>query len=94
MRVPCAQIVEDCSTLDKLVRLLVVSEGPLTMNKQKTVKDAKDCSTSTKTPKWLAPLLLLIDRLEKVAVLTQRKQIMHKVTNRMWKWFDLNTGKI
>ncbi|XP_076681578.1 HECT, UBA and WWE domain containing E3 ubiquitin protein ligase 1 isoform X3 [Andrena cerasifolii] len=99
MRVPCAQIVEERAILDKLVRLLVVCEGPLTANKNKVVsKDSKEASadfheTSTKTPKWLAPLLLLIDRLEKVAILTKRKQLMHKVTNRMWKWFDLSTGK-
>ncbi|XP_012277229.1 E3 ubiquitin-protein ligase HUWE1 isoform X2 [Orussus abietinus] len=93
MRVPCAQIVEEYAILDKLVRLLVVSEGPLTENKNKTAKDVKENPTATKTPKWLAPLLLLIDRLEKVAVLTQRKQLMHKATNRVWKWFDLSTGK-
>ncbi|XP_057320129.1 E3 ubiquitin-protein ligase HUWE1-like isoform X1 [Microplitis mediator] len=94
MRVPCAQIVEECAILDKLVRLLVISEGPLTLNKNKLSKDCKDGQMpAVKTPKWLAPLLLLIDRLEKVAVLTQRKQLMHKVTNRIWKWFDLSTGK-
>lgn len=94
MRVPCAQIVEECAILDKLVRLLVVSEAPLTANKNKLAKDSKDGgSPSVKTPKWLAPLLLLIDRLEKVATLTKRKQLMHKVTTRMWKWFDLSTGK-
>lgn len=91
MRVPCAQIVQDCVILDKLVRLLVISEGPLTSNKNKITKDNQ--TAIAKTPKWLAPLLLLIDRLEKVAILTQRKQLMHKVTNRVWKWFDLSTGK-
>ncbi|XP_034939530.1 E3 ubiquitin-protein ligase HUWE1 isoform X2 [Chelonus insularis] len=94
MRVPCAQVVEECATLDKLVRLLVISEGPLTTNKNKLSKESKEGLTPVaKTPKWLAPLLLLIDRLEKIAVLTQRKQLMHKVTNRVWKWFDLNSGK-
>lgn len=94
MRVPCAQIVEECAILDKLVRLLVVSEGPLTANKNRLAKDSKDSgATGVKTPKWLAPLLLLIDRLEKVAILTKRKQLMHKITTRAWKWFDLSTGK-
>ncbi|XP_070171266.1 E3 ubiquitin-protein ligase HUWE1 isoform X5 [Polyergus mexicanus] len=94
MRVPCAQIVEECAILDKLVRLLVVSEAPLTAHKSKIAKDNKDNGVlSMKTPKWLAPLLLLIDRLEKVATLTKRKQLMHKVTTRAWKWFDLSTGK-
>ncbi|XP_046484252.1 E3 ubiquitin-protein ligase HUWE1 isoform X1 [Neodiprion pinetum] len=95
MRVPCAQIVAECGITEKLVKLLVVSEGPLTESKSnKNSKENKDAAAANiKTPKWLAPLLLLIDRLEKVAVLTQRKQLMHKVTNRTWKWFDLSTGK-
>ncbi|XP_076227161.1 HECT, UBA and WWE domain containing E3 ubiquitin protein ligase 1 isoform X5 [Nomia melanderi] len=94
MRVPCAQIVKECGVSDLLVRLLVVSEGPLTANKNKVSKDNKDGTTvSTKTPKWLAPLLLLIDRLERVAISTQRKLLMHKVTRKVWKWFDLNTGE-
>lgn len=82
MRVPCAQIVEECGITEKLVRLLVASEGPLT--ESKATKNSKDgtkdaAAVTVKTPKWLAPLLLLVDRLEKVAVLTQRKQLMHKV---------------
>ncbi|CAD6224794.1 GSCOCG00005556001-RA-CDS [Cotesia congregata] len=94
MRVPCAQIVEESGILNKLVDLLVASEGPLTSHKVKLTKECKDGQMPViKTPKWLAPLLLLIDRLEKVAVLTQRKQLMHKVTNKVWKWFDLSSGK-
>ncbi|KAG6803233.1 E3 ubiquitin-protein ligase HUWE1 isoform X1 [Apis mellifera caucasica] len=93
MRVPCAQIVEEYAILNKLVRLLVVSEGPLTASKSKIVKEGNKDTSSTKTRKWLAPLLLLIERLEKVAVLTKRKELMYKVTTRMWKWFDLSTGK-
>ncbi|XP_058791372.1 E3 ubiquitin-protein ligase HUWE1 isoform X2 [Phymastichus coffea] len=96
MRVPCAEVVEQCGILDKLVALLVASEAPLTASKNRAAppKDEKEATTlATKTPKWLAPLLLLIDRLEKVAVLTQRKQLMHRVTNRTWKWFDLSSGK-
>ncbi|XP_014203791.1 E3 ubiquitin-protein ligase HUWE1 isoform X2 [Copidosoma floridanum] len=101
MREPCAFIVEQCGLLNKLVNLLVASEAPLTAIKSKssndtTVKDAtaKDVAPQlSKTPKWLAPLLLLIDRLEKVAILTQRKLLMHRVTNGTWKWFDLSSGK-
>ncbi|KZC13383.1 E3 ubiquitin-protein ligase HUWE1 [Dufourea novaeangliae] len=93
MRVACAQIVKQCGVSELLVRLLVVSEGPLTANKNKVSKDNKDGTATTKTPKWLAPLLLLIDRLEKVAISTLRTLLMHKVTRRVWKWFDLNTGE-
>ena len=98
MRVPCAQVVEQSGILDKLVHLLIMAEAPLTAAKTKasvtaTADDDTAGLLTVKTPKWLAPLLLLIDRLEKVAVLTQRKQLMHQVTNRTWKWFDLSTGK-
>ncbi|XP_076294391.1 HECT, UBA and WWE domain containing E3 ubiquitin protein ligase 1 isoform X4 [Lasioglossum baleicum] len=93
MRVPCAQIVKECGVSDLLVRLLIVSEGPLIANKNKVSKDSKDGTATTRTPKWLSPLLLLIDRLEKVAISTQRKLSMHKATRRVWKWFDLNSGE-
>lgn len=91
MRVPCAQVVEEFAILKKLVHLLSQCERPLTANKNKILKEgSKD---TPKTPKWLAPLLLLIERLEKVAILTKRKELMYKVTTRMWKWFDLSSGK-
>lgn len=101
MRVPCASIVEEIGMLEKLVQLLMVTEKQLSAQKDRTSaapapqKDAnsKDLPQPSKTPKWLAPLLLMIDRLEKVSELTLRKQLMHKVTNRTWKWFDLSTGK-
>ncbi|KAL7301215.1 hypothetical protein TKK_0006181 [Trichogramma kaykai] len=98
MRVPCAQAVEKSDLLNKLIQLFIVSQTPLTELKNKlnraALKDPSNKETvSIKTPKWLAPLLLLVDRLEKIAVLTQRKQLMHKVTNRTWKWFDLSSGK-
>ncbi|XP_029040981.2 LOW QUALITY PROTEIN: E3 ubiquitin-protein ligase HUWE1 [Osmia bicornis bicornis] len=93
MRVPCAQIVEEYAILNKLVRLLVLSEGPLTANKNRIVKEGNKDTPAAKTPKWLAPLLLLIERLEKVAILKKRKEFMYKITNRMWKWFDLSTGR-
>lgn len=44
-------------------------------------------------PKWLAQLVLLIDLFEKVAVYTQRKHDMHRVTSRNWKWYDVASGK-
>lgn len=99
MRVPCASIVEEIGMLDKLVQLLMITEKQLTAQKNRTTaipsKEPipKDSPQASKTPKWLAPLLLMIDRLEKVSELTLRKQLMHKVTNRTWKWFDLSSGK-
>ncbi|KAK4872203.1 hypothetical protein RN001_016327 [Aquatica leii] len=47
----------------------------------------------TTEPKWLTPILLLLDSLGKVSTCTQRKRNMHLVINRVWKWYDLVTGK-
>ncbi|CAH1120985.1 unnamed protein product [Ceutorhynchus assimilis] len=44
-------------------------------------------------PKWLASSLLLVDAYLKVANRTDRKCKMHISTNRVWRWYDLVTGK-
>ena len=67
MRVPCAQVVQRSKILPSLVQLLVQGQEALTA-----------CG-EVLTPKWLAPLLLLIDLLEKVAMCTQRRDKMYKV---------------
>lgn len=68
MRVPCAQVVQRSKILPSLVQLLVQGQEALTA-----------CGEVV-TPKWLAPLLLLIDLLEKVAMCTQRRDKMYKVS--------------
>jgi E3 ubiquitin-protein ligase HUWE1 len=64
MKVPCAIAVQEMQLIDQLVALLQHSEKSF---------------SQTHTPKWLAPLLLLLDLFEKVAISTERKEIMHKV---------------
>jgi hypothetical protein len=66
--VPCAQVVQRSKILPSLVQLLVQGQEALTA-----------CGEVV-TPKWLAPLLLLIDLLEKVAMCTQRRDKMYKVS--------------
>ena len=65
---PCAQVVQRSKILPSLVQLLVQGQEALTA-----------CGEVV-TPKWLAPLLLLIDLLEKVAMCTQRRDKMYKVS--------------
>ena len=65
---PCAQVVQRSKILPSLVQLLVQGQEALTA-----------CG-EVLTPKWLAPLLLLIDLLEKVAMCTQRRDKMYKVS--------------
>jgi hypothetical protein len=67
--VPCAQVVQRSHILPSLVQLLVQGQEALTA-----------CGEVV-TPKWLAPLLLLIDLLEKVAMCTQRRDRMYKVSD-------------
>lgn len=50
-------------------------------------------SDCLQVPKWLAQALLLIDTYGKVANRTDRKNKMHISTNRVWRWYDLVTGR-
>ena len=81
---PCAQVVQRSKILPSLVQLLVQGQEALTA-----------CGEVV-TPKWLAPLLLLIDLLEKVAMCTQRREKMYKVSGLKfflhWKHMFLYTG--
>lgn len=83
MRTPCALAVQRSGILVPLLTLL--KEGSTVL------VDAKDLGVST--PKWLAPLLLMLDLLEKVALATQRKESMHKVSTRLWRWYDPTNGR-
>jgi hypothetical protein len=64
MKIPAAMAVQELNIIDKLVYLLRVAEPFI---------------SQTHTPKWLSPLLLLLDLYEKVATNTVRKEIMNKV---------------
>ncbi|KAG8277445.1 E3 ubiquitin-protein ligase huwe1, partial [Homalodisca vitripennis] len=79
IRVPCAKVVHSTGLLSVLIRLMAhVTEF---------------MGEGDATPKWMAPLLLLIDLLEKVSVCVNRKIEMHKVTTHIWRWLDLASGK-
>ncbi|KAK4872231.1 hypothetical protein RN001_016355 [Aquatica leii] len=81
MRVPCGFAVYRASLVEHFIKLIALSERVMTDTKKTT------------EPKWLTPILLLLDSLGKVSTCTQRKRNMHLVTNRVWKWYDLVTGK-
>lgn len=81
MRIPCGQAVHRAELVPRLIQLLTTSKEFLC--KQKKVR----------VPKWLTPVLLLLDSLGKICVLSQRKRKMHLSTKRSWKWYDVVTGK-
>lgn len=81
MRGPCGLAVSRAELLPRLIKLVSLGKKMLTKNKK------------TKVPKWLTPILLLLDSLGKVSICTQRKRNMHLVTKRIWKWYDVASGK-
>ncbi|KAK5639592.1 hypothetical protein RI129_012084 [Pyrocoelia pectoralis] len=82
MRIPCGLAVHRGKLVPEFFNLLLLGERMM-----------QHGAVSTKEPRWLTPLLLLLDSLAKVGVCTFRKRKMHAATNRVWRWYDLVTGK-
>ncbi|XP_069142505.1 E3 ubiquitin-protein ligase HUWE1-like isoform X2 [Argopecten irradians] len=82
-RMPCAETVEKAYLTDLLVQVLSSGQEFLSANKDYV------------SPKWLAPLLLLLDLYEKVSVISRRKVDAEKLlaASHTWKWFDDSTGR-
>lgn len=83
IRTPAVLALKDLKLIPELLGLLFEIERMLT---------ERECKFD-ESPKWLAQMVLLIDLYEKVAIYTQRKNDMHKVTSRIWKWYDVASGK-
>ncbi|XP_064633553.1 E3 ubiquitin-protein ligase HUWE1-like isoform X3 [Lineus longissimus] len=83
MKMPCAEAVESSGLLELLVRALDAA--------QRCLSAAKDAST----PKWLAPLMLLIDQFEKISITSRRKAEVEALLGpvHVWKWFDDRSGR-
>lgn len=82
MKVPCANALKTYNIIPRLIKVLTDYQMIVTvMNKV------------LPTPKWLAPLALLLDLYDKVALSTRQKQQMHKICTRNWMWYDLSTCK-
>ena len=64
---PCAEALEASGILDLLVRLLDTTQRCLAVAKE------------ANTPKWVAPLLLLLDLYEKVSIASKRKAELDKL---------------
>ena len=82
-KVSCAKLLERTGLLDLLVRLMHCT--------QHCIGVARGAST----PKWVAPMMLLIDLYEKMAMTTKRRaQLINIIgTNHIWKWFDDRGGR-
>nr|DBA13759.1 TPA: hypothetical protein GDO54_017098 [Pyxicephalus adspersus] len=87
LKVLCARVVESSGILIVLIKLLEVVQPCL-----QAAKEQKEVHT----PKWLTPVLLLIDFYEKTSIASKRKVQMKRylqsnVNN--WRWFDDRSGR-
>uniref|UniRef100_A0A667ZDK9 E3 ubiquitin-protein ligase HUWE1 n=1 Tax=Myripristis murdjan TaxID=586833 RepID=A0A667ZDK9_9TELE len=83
----CAIVVENSGILDLLIKLLEVVQPCL-----QAAKEQKDIQT----PKWITPVLLIIDFYEKMAVSSKRRAQMNKYlqpNGNNWRWFDDRSGR-
>ncbi|XP_059143196.1 E3 ubiquitin-protein ligase HUWE1-like isoform X5 [Physella acuta] len=87
MNLACALAMQRVNLPNQIVHLLQISRDAMLCPGQ--VADAKQ------TPKWLAPMLLLLDLWEKISVALKRKMQARIAVggNRIWKWFDDSSGR-
>ena len=93
MKIACARQLEEKDLVLQLIRLL--SSGQQVLAARGKVSEGAESKPieGGSTPKWMAPLLLLLDLYEKMSLGTRRRSAMEKVTSHMWKWFDIVSGK-
>uniref|UniRef100_A0A8C9VIV4 E3 ubiquitin-protein ligase HUWE1 n=1 Tax=Scleropages formosus TaxID=113540 RepID=A0A8C9VIV4_SCLFO len=87
LKLSCARVVENSGILNVLVKLLEVVQPCL-----QAAKEQKE----VQTPKWITPVLLLIDFYEKMAVSSKRRAQMNKYlqpNGNNWRWFDDRSGR-
>ncbi|XP_056665014.1 E3 ubiquitin-protein ligase HUWE1 isoform X24 [Monodelphis domestica] len=87
LKLPCARVVESSGILNVLIKLLEVVQPCL-----QAAKEQKEIHT----PKWITPVLLLIDFYEKTAISSKRRAQMNKflqANNNNWRWFDDRSGR-
>ncbi|KAM7411952.1 hypothetical protein PAMA_021769 [Pampus argenteus] len=87
LKLVCARVVENSGILDLLIKLLEVVQPCL-----QAAKEQKDIQT----PKWITPVLLIIDFYEKMAVSSKRRAQMNKYlqpNGNNWRWFDDRSGR-
>ncbi|XP_071445079.1 E3 ubiquitin-protein ligase HUWE1 isoform X2 [Hetaerina americana] len=77
LRIQCSAVAQKTRLLSRLVHFLVVCHQYI----------------GTSPPKWLSAVLVLIDILLRISVYSIRKNMMHKLTRRVWKWYDLGSGR-
>ncbi|XP_074873486.1 E3 ubiquitin-protein ligase HUWE1 isoform X2 [Carettochelys insculpta] len=87
LKLPCARVVESSGVLNVLIKLLEVVQPCLQAAKEQQ---------EVQTPKWITPVLLLLDFYEKTAISSKRRAQMHtylQANGNNWRWFDDRSGR-
>ncbi|XP_072285907.1 E3 ubiquitin-protein ligase HUWE1 isoform X4 [Pyxicephalus adspersus] len=87
LKLPCARVVETSGILNVLIKLLEVVQPCL-----QAAKEQKEVHT----PKWITPVLLLIDFYEKTSIASKRRVQMNRFlqsNGNNWRWFDDRSGR-
>ncbi|XP_066436802.1 E3 ubiquitin-protein ligase HUWE1 isoform X3 [Eleutherodactylus coqui] len=87
LKLPCARVVETSGILNVLIKLLEVVQPCL-----QAAKEQKE----VQTPKWITPVLLLIDFYEKTSISSKRRMQMNRYlqsNGNNWRWFDDRSGR-
>ncbi|RWS28597.1 E3 ubiquitin-protein ligase HUWE1-like protein, partial [Leptotrombidium deliense] len=82
----CAFLIQESTLLDSLIQLLEAAQNALSLTSSNKMNIVS-------TPKWLAPVILLIDLYEKSSVASNRRAPLLALQRRQWKWFDDRSGK-
>ncbi|XP_064415282.1 E3 ubiquitin-protein ligase HUWE1 isoform X2 [Latimeria chalumnae] len=87
LKLSCARVIESSGILNVLIKLLNVVQPCL-----QAAKEQKELQT----PKWITPVLLLIDFYEKMAMSSKRRAQMNRYlqpNGNNWRWFDDRSGR-
>lgn len=83
----CASFIQETDLMLNLVHLLEATQNML------AVVANNSPNTTLPTPKWLAPVVLLVDLFDKAAIASHRRAPLLSLNRRQWKWFDDRSGK-
>lgn len=86
----CAQYIEESNLINHLITLLDSAQDILLCLKP---KHSTSATNKIITPKWLAPVILLIDLYDKAAIASKRRAPLLSIQKRQWKYFDERNGK-
>lgn len=91
MKIQCASYLYNKNAIDPLIRLLEIGLDLFSLSRDSCHDDP--ALSSYRTPRWLAPTILLLDLYEKGAVASQRRAPLINNMQRTWLYFEERSGR-